>query len=250
MGDERRVALVTGAAQGLGLGIASAFARAGYDVAIVDVRAGGLADAERTLRAHGRRVLTATGDVTRRDEMRSFVGRVVDELGRLDVLVNNAQVTRLGAVLDVTDDDLDAVWRSGFAGTLVCMQAAFAALAATGGCVVNLGSGAGLTANAGYAVYGATKEAIRTLTRVAALEWGPHGVRVNALSPAARTAAFDRWAAEHPDEAAGRIATIPLRRMGDPERDIGEVAVFLASEAASYITGATIVVDGGAHYLG
>jgi NAD(P)-dependent dehydrogenase (short-subunit alcohol dehydrogenase family) len=249
-GEDRRVALVTGAAQGLGFGLASAFAAEGYDIAIVDLDEAMVQAAAAKLRERGVRALGMRGDVSHRGDVDAFVARVVDELGRLDVLVNNAQTTRMKAVLDTTDEDLELTWRSGFAGSLYCMQAAFPHLRATKGCVINLASGAGLSAPRGYAVYAATKEAIRTLTRIAALEWGEHGVRVNVISPGAQTAALDRWAAERPEEYRARTAQIPLGRFGDPEADIGKAVVFLASPAASYITGNTLVVDGGAHYLG
>jgi NAD(P)-dependent dehydrogenase (short-subunit alcohol dehydrogenase family) len=249
-GDERRVALVTGAAQGLGNGIAAAFAGAGYDIALADLREGDAVAAAAALESRGVRAVGLEADVSRRDQVEAMVASVVATLGGIDVLVNNAQTTRIASVLDTSEDDLELVWRSGFAGSLWCMQAAFAHLRERRGSVINLASGAGLSANAGYAIYGATKEAIRTLTRVAAIEWGRDGVRVNVISPSARTAALDRWAAERPGEYEARAAQIPLGRFGDPEADIGRVAVFLASPDASYITGATIVADGGSHYLG
>jgi NAD(P)-dependent dehydrogenase (short-subunit alcohol dehydrogenase family) len=202
------------------------------------------------LRERGVRAIGMRGDVSHRPDVDAFVGQAVNELGRLDVLVNNAQTSRMQPVLETTDEDLELTWRSGFAGSLYCMQAAFPHLRETKGCVINLASGAGLSAPRGYAVSGATKEAIRTLTRIAALEWGEYGVRVNVISPGAQTAALDRWAAERPDEYKARSAQIPLGRFGDPENDIGQAVLFLASPAASYITGNTLVVDGGAHYLG
>lgn len=248
--EQNRVALVTGAAQGLGNGIAAAFAGAGYDIAIADLRASDATAAASALESRGIRAKGLEADVSSRSQVDAMVAKVAAEFGGIDVLVNNAQTTRMASVLDTTEDDLELVWRSGFAGSLWCMQAAFPHLRERRGCVINLASGAGLSANPGYAIYAATKEAIRTLTRVAALEWGREGVRVNAISPSARTAALDRWAAERPEEYEARAAQIPLGRFGDPEADIGRVAVFLASADAAYITGATIVADGGAHYLG
>jgi NAD(P)-dependent dehydrogenase (short-subunit alcohol dehydrogenase family) len=247
--EGRPVALVTGAAQGLGYGIASAFAAAGYDLAVIDLQAEAAVAAADSLRDRGVDAIGFGADVGVRADVDAFTTRTVAAFGRIDVLVNNAQTTRLAPVLEVGEDDLTAVWRSGFVGTLWCMQAAFPHLVRTAGSVVNLGSGAGLSATPGYALYGATKEAIRTLTRVTAVEWGPRGVRVNAISPSARTPALERWAQDRPDEYAARATQIPLQRFGDPEQDIGRVAVFLASPAASYMTGNTLVVDGGTHYL-
>jgi NAD(P)-dependent dehydrogenase (short-subunit alcohol dehydrogenase family) len=246
-----RVALVTGAAQGLGFGIASAFAAAGYHVAIFDVAETDLDKASDALRARGApRALALRTDVTDRAQVDAAIARVAAELGSLHVLVNNAQQTRHQSVLDTTDAALDSVWRSGYVGSLYCMQAAFPHLQATKGCVINLASGAGLQPRVGGAAYASTKEAIRALTRVAALEWGHQGVRVVSISPSAHTDALDRWAQEFPEEYAVRTAQIPLERFGDPELDVGRVAVFLASPEASYITGTTIVVDGGAYHLG
>jgi NAD(P)-dependent dehydrogenase (short-subunit alcohol dehydrogenase family) len=245
-----RVAVVTGAAQGLGYGIAAALAGAGHHVAIFDLDASACAAAARRLTdERGASALGLACDVRDRDAVQRAVDEVVEHWGRLDALVNNAQETRIAAVLDTDDEAADAVWRSGFLGTLHCMQVAHPYLAASRGAVVNLASGAGLSADPGYAAYGATKEAIRTLTRVAAREWGPDGVRVNAISPSARTPAFDRWQVEHPEEAAARIARIPLGRLGDAELDIGAAVVFLTGSSATYITGTTLVIDGGVHYL-
>jgi NAD(P)-dependent dehydrogenase (short-subunit alcohol dehydrogenase family) len=245
-----RVAIVTGAAQGLGYGIAAALATAGHRIAVFDLDAAASEGAAQRLT--GERGAIALGlacDVRDREAVQRAVDEVVERWGRLDALVNNAQETRIASVLDTDDETAEAVWRSGFVGTLHCMQVAHPYLAATGGAVVNLASGAGLSADPGYAVYGATKEAIRTLTRVAAREWGPDGVRVNAISPSARTPAFDRWQVEHPEEAAARIARIPLARLGDAELDIGAAVVFLTGPSATYITGTTLVIDGGVHHL-
>ena len=247
---EQRVAVVTGSAQGLGLGIAAALGAAGHAVAVLDLDSAAVIAAVAHLRERGMNALGWQCDVTQRNIVQHTVESIGHEFGPIGTLVNNAQVTRSGSVVTTSSEDATAVWASGFLGTLQVMQACHSDLIATSGSVINMVSGAGLSAPAGYGIYAATKEAIRTLTRVAAVEWGPDGVRVNALSPSARTDAFDRWAAAHPDEAGRRKESIPLRRIGDPEEDIGSVVVFLASDAANYITGTTLVVDGGAHYLG
>lgn len=237
-----RVAIVTGGAQGLGLGIARALTRSGYQVAVLDRDACTSAPSDAA-------DLALMVDVANRAEVSAAVATVAHTFGRIDLVVNNAQTTRIGPILTATADDVDAVWRSGFTGTLHLMQAAHDHLVVTHGSIVNVASGAGLSAPAGYGVYAATKEAIRTITRVAAVEWGPEGIRVNALCPSARTPAFDAWEAAHPEEAAQRVAQVPLRRLGDAEHDIGAAVVFLASDTATYITGSTLVIDGGAHYL-
>jgi len=248
--QRRRVAIVTGAAQGLGFGIAAALGREGHAVAIVDLDAAAVEAAAAALRERGMEVRGWRCDVTRPDETHDTVRAVGQALGPVSALVNNAQVTRSGPITATTSEDARVVWESGFLGTLHMMQACHSDLVSTRGAVVNIVSGAGLSAPAGYGIYAATKESIRTFTRVAALEWGPDGVRVNALSPSAQTAAFTGWAEAHPEEAAQRVDSIPLRRMGDAEADVGAAVAFLVSDAAGYITGTTLVVDGGAHHLG
>jgi NAD(P)-dependent dehydrogenase (short-subunit alcohol dehydrogenase family) len=244
-------AFVTGASPGgIGRGIGRALARAGYDIAYLDVDAGNLDGAVTEIHELGARAFVFAGDVADRAAVDDAIARVVAQTGRLDVLVNNAQATELASVLDTTLDALERVWRSGVVGTLNGMQAAYPHLVTTGGSVINLVSGAALSATPGYGAYAATKSAIKTLTRVTATEWGPAGVRVNAISPSARTPALERWAKDRPDEAAARERAIPLQRFGDAEHDIGRVAVFLASADAAYVTGQTIVVDGGVHQLG
>jgi NAD(P)-dependent dehydrogenase (short-subunit alcohol dehydrogenase family) len=243
------VALVTGAARGLGLGFVRAFARAHYDVVLIDVEPS-VHESAAAVSSDDANALGLVADVTDRDEFAAAIDATVARFGRLDVLVNNAQTggARI-ALLDTSPERLDATWRSGFVGTVNGMQLAHPHLVRSKGCIINLVSGAALAANAGYGVYASTKSAIKTITHVAAMEWGPAGVRVNAISPSARTEALDEWARANPHEYEVRRTQIPLGRFGDPETDIGAVAVFLASPAASYITGQTIVVDGGAYHL-
>ena len=242
--------MITGAARGIGLGIAQAFAEQGDAVALIDVDPAVTAAADELsdtgVEAHG-----YVGDVATRADVARCVDDIVDRFGRIDVLVNNAQAGGNPApVIETTPEHLELAWRSGFAGTFHAMQLAYPHLRATGGCVINMVSGAALSEPAGFGAYAATKSAIRTLTRIAATEWGPDGVRVNAISPSARSPALDAWAEAHPADYAARIAHVPLGRMGDARDDIGAVACFLASPSASYITGQTIVVDGGVHHLG
>ena len=242
---------MTGASPGgIGRGIGRALARAGHDVAYLDIETANLGGAVTEVEELGGRGFGFGGDVADRAAVDDAVGRLVTETGRLDVLVNNAQASEVASVLDTSLDALERVWRSGLVGTFNCMQAAHPHLVDTGGCVINIVSGAALSATPGYGAYAATKSAIRTLTRVTATEWGPDGVRVNALSPSAVTPALEAWARQRPEEAAAREQAIPLQRFGNAEHDIGRVAVFLAGPDAGYVTGQTIVVDGGVHHLG
>jgi NAD(P)-dependent dehydrogenase (short-subunit alcohol dehydrogenase family) len=142
---------------------------------------------------------------------------------------------------------MERSWRSAALGTLYFMQACFAPMRDHGGGkILNIGSGSALDGDAGAASYVAAKEAVRALTRVAAREWGPHGIHVNTLCPFARTPRWEAFAEEHPGRVERQAASLPLRRApGDPELDIGRAAVFLVGDDSSYVTGQTLFVEGG-----
>lgn len=242
-----RTALVTGGAQGIGRGIALALASEGADVALADVEATLVEEAAGIVAERGVDARGYGCDVADRSQVDETVGTVADRFGRIDVLVNCAQRRVANVPLEsVTTEMLERSWQSGFLGTLACMQACFPHLRARGGCVINVGSGAGVEGLAGYAVYGPVKEAIRCLSKVAAREWGRHGIRVNVLCPHAATAPWERFAHDHPDRAAALLAGNALGwGPADPERHVGAAAVFLASADADYVTGHTLFVDGG-----
>jgi len=247
-----RVALVTGAAQGVGRGIARRFAREGAAVVVADIDVAGgeaVASSLGPLGAAGARFVAT--DVTDRDAVQAMVDATVAELGGLDILVNNAQwVAPKVPLLEKTDDMLARTLDTGLWATFRAMQAAAPVMRGRGGGrIVNLCSLIGLSGAPLYADYAAAKEAIRGLTRVAANEWAADGILVNALAPVARTPAVDRYAADHPDAVAAAERANPLGRLGDPEDDIGGAALFLASDDARYVTGITLFVDGGAHLL-
>ena len=140
---------------------------------------------------------------------------------------------------------MDLALGTGLWATLLLMQAAHPHLVASGGSVINFGSGAGIEGQVTQGSYGAAKEAIRALSKVAASEWGPEGVRVNVICPFADSPGVQAWREHFPDTFNALIAKVPLRRIGDCEKEIGAAAVFLASDAAAYITGQTLMVDGG-----
>ena len=246
---DKRVIVVTGAGRGVGRGIALAFAAEGDRVAVLELDPATAADVEAALQARGIDALAITCDVGDRSEVDAGIAAIVAAWGRIDVVVNNAQSVRFSTVLDATDDDADVMWRSGFLGTMHVMQAAYPHLVASGGSVINLISGAVLGGLGESGIYGAVKAAIRVLTRAASTEWGPHGIRVNCISPSAQTAALDTWKDRYPEAYDKRAQLIPLGRFGDPENDIGRAVVLLASADARYITGSTITVDGGAYFL-
>jgi 3-oxoacyl-[acyl-carrier protein] reductase len=244
---EGRVAIVTGAGQGVGRGIALALASAGASVVVAARRAETGEPVAAEVRGRGVSGVCIETDVTSRDAVHACVDQTVRELGRLDVMVHNAikapSPHRVESV-DLTQwDDLSqtTVW-----GSIWCARAAYPHLAAGGhGRVILLTSPAGVEGSEGLPLYGPVKAAQRALAKSLAREWGPEGITVNCIAPVAVTPALDKAFAENP-ELRGRIeARTPLRRLGDPEADIGGVAVFLASEAAGYVTGQTIVCDGG-----
>jgi NAD(P)-dependent dehydrogenase (short-subunit alcohol dehydrogenase family) len=243
---EGRVALITGAGQGIGLAIAKAFASAGARLAITGRDAEKIERAAERLVALGAEVITLPGDVGKRSVAKDNVAAVVQRFGQIDVLVNNAQASVPGVPLADIDDDMVALsMESGLYGSLYHMQAAFPHMKERGGSIINFGSRTGTVGEVGFGIYAATKEGIRGLSRVAAREWGPHGIRVNVICPAALTDAAKKFAIDYPEQNQYFMSIIPLRRLGDPDSDIAPVAVFLASDEARYVTGQTINVEGG-----
>jgi NAD(P)-dependent dehydrogenase (short-subunit alcohol dehydrogenase family) len=241
-----RIALVTGAARGLGRAIALALAHAGADVALGlrDGASDGGLSAE--ISALGRKALPVQMDVTKLDEIASAVERVVAAFGRLDILVNNVGIGPENLAENVTERDFDATLAANLKGTFFTSQAAGRVMIRQKfGRIVNLSSQAGFVALPGESIYCMTKAGIAHLTKCLAVEWGPHNITVNAVAPTfiATPGTSDYLAsAANRAEVTERIAA--LHRIGEPVEVAGAV-VFLASPAASLITGATILIDGG-----
>jgi meso-butanediol dehydrogenase/(S,S)-butanediol dehydrogenase/diacetyl reductase len=245
-----KVVLVTGAGQGIGAGIALAAAAEGAAIVAAGRTLEKVEKTAEEVRARGVEALAVQCDVRRREEVDACVAAATERFGRLDGLVNNAQMVALGPVLDITEKDARRTWDSGYLGTLWCMQAAYPALKEARGCVVNLGTGSALRPDpAGFALYAGTKEMIRTLTRAAAVEWGKDGVRVNAVIPNGMSPGLQMWSEFVPDEFDQFVSTIPLGRVGDLESDVGRAVAFLLSDDAAYVTGTTLMADGGQAYL-
>jgi NAD(P)-dependent dehydrogenase (short-subunit alcohol dehydrogenase family) len=186
-------------------------------------------------------------DISRHDEVDAMVARTVEHFGKVDALVNNAHTfTSHAAIAEVSDHDID-VNVGTVKGTLWAMQAVHPHMKAAGwGRIVNFASAAGITGMSGYAAYNASKEAIRALTRTAAREWGRDGVVVNAIAPGAASKRGQESAARDEDAYRMFMRDHPMGRQGDPEDDIGPVALFLCSDACRFLTGHTLRVDGGA----
>lgn len=242
---EGRVAVITGASQGIGLGIARSYAREGASLVISARRADAIEEAAESLRALGAKVVAVQADVAKREDAQRTIAAAADAFGRIDVLVNNAQANRHARVEDIDDAVLSLVLGSGFYGTLYHMQAAYPWLKKQGGSIVNFGSRQGIYGEPGDGTYGAGKEAIRALSRTAAREWGQFGIRVNVINPAGLSPAAEAFLTANPERAEKYYAEISLRRFGRLDEDIAPVALFLASDEGQYVTGQTINADGG-----
>ncbi|MFF3371622.1 SDR family NAD(P)-dependent oxidoreductase [Streptomyces sp. NPDC002680] len=245
-----KTALITGGGQGVGRGIALALAAEGACVVITGRTENKLKDAADEILGRGGRVHTVVGDVGERADVDRMVAETVEEFGGLDVLVNNAQSSVQRRLEHTSYDDVELTYRSGPLATFHAMQAALPYLRESRGSVVNLGSSAAVQGEVSFAAYAMAKEAVRGLTRVAAREWGVYGIRVNVVCPAALSPAAEAYFAEHPEKAASVVAGIPLGRMGDPERDIGRAVVALVSDDMGYLTGATLMLEGGRTLIG
>lgn len=242
------VALVTGAGQGVGRGCALALGGAGHAVVVASRRADNGEPVAEEIRARGGRAICVPTEVTERAAIEAAVERAVDEFGGLDVMVHNAfsGTTRPYRVEDATDEEWQRVSRSAVWASIWCAQAASPHLRASGrGRLILVSSAAGIEGSANLPLYGAVKGAQRALAKSLAREWGHRGVTVNCIAPVAVTGALDRAFAANADLRPRLEARTSLGRLGDPEHDVGSVVAFLASDAAGYVTGQTIVCDGG-----
>jgi NAD(P)-dependent dehydrogenase (short-subunit alcohol dehydrogenase family) len=244
---ENKVAIVTGAANGIGRACARRFAADGAAVALADVDAKAGEEAAAALRAEGARAIFVETDVTKRPAIEALVKRAVSELGPVDILLNNAGVGLSASLLEMTDEFFEKVLsinlKSAFIGTQLVAREMVAA--GRGGVIINMSSVNARLAIPGMCAYACTKGALHQLTTVAAVELAPHKIRVVAIGPGTILTELARKAVMS-DEAGRRkiLARTPLGRAGEPE-EVASVASFLASDDASYITGQTIYPDGG-----
>ena len=244
-----KVALITGASQGIGAGIAEVFAEEGADVAINHLGSceKACAVAER-VRSQGRRALVVEADVSRRDQVEAMFTRVEAELGPVDALVNNAGIETIVPFLDLTDEQWSDVVNVNLRGEWICCQVFCRQAVAAGrpGSVINIGSIQAGRVLPGRTHYAPAKLAIEALTRNVSAEMGAFGIRVNCIHPGLIETPMIEWVLNHPDPSvlAGVVGQISLGRTGKP-REIGTVAAFFASDEARYVTGQSIYVDGG-----
>ena len=245
----RPVAVITGAARGLGFATAERLLEAGYSVCVLDIHERLIGEhAEREAREPDR-FMAALASVTDPDDIAGVVERVLERWGRIDVLVNNAGLNRRGGILEHTLDDWNAVLAVNLTGTFICsaavapvMRDGIEAGRQPGGLIVNIGSTAAGAQGAGSVAYATTKGGLHVFTKVLAHELGPHGIRVNAIAPGTTlTEWVERNLSTTLEESA---AATPLRRLGQPE-DVANAIAFLASEEARQITGQVLSVSGG-----
>jgi NAD(P)-dependent dehydrogenase (short-subunit alcohol dehydrogenase family) len=241
-----KTALVTGASRGIGRAIAVGFAQAGADVVLTARNVDALEETRAAAEAHGRKAVVVPADVTDRDAVRSMVDDAISALGHVDIVVNNAGGTSFMApFVDLRFDGWEKVFRLNTSSVVHVLQAIGPHLLENGGgSVINVASVAALTGTPALTPYGASKAALHSLTKSLAVEWGHRGVRVNSLCPGWTATDLNRNLWENDDISAAMMRAVPLGRWGKAEEMVG-AAVFLGSDASSYLSGQAIVVDGG-----
>jgi 2-hydroxycyclohexanecarboxyl-CoA dehydrogenase len=257
MGElDGKVAIVTGSGRGIGRAIARAYAREGARVVLASRTAATVEAVAEGIRAEGGTALAVPCDVSDRSRIREMVAAATDEYGTVDILVNNAQgfgtasapatSTTFVGVEDTDPDMVDYMFRTGPLASMFAMQEVFPHMKARGyGKIINFSSTSGLLGTTGNTPYNMAKEAVRALTRTAANEWGQYGINVNIISPTLRTDAFEAWEQARPEFVRALRESLPMRRLGDPDRDGAPLAIFLAGPGSDFITGMTFMLNGG-----
>jgi 2-keto-3-deoxy-L-fuconate dehydrogenase len=247
---ENRVAIVTGGASGIGRAIALRFARAGAHLAVMDIAEPLAREVVREIEACGGAGVAVPCDVSRRPDVARAFRTVEERLGPVDILVNNAGIAHVGSVEQTSEEDLDRLYAVNVKGVYHCLKAAVPAMKGRGGVILNLASVASVVGIADRFAYSMTKGAVLTMTYSVARDYVAHGIRCNAIAPArVHTPFVDGYLAEHypgrePEMFEALSRTQPIGRMGRPE-EVAELALFLCSDAAAFITGSNYTIDGG-----
>jgi NAD(P)-dependent dehydrogenase (short-subunit alcohol dehydrogenase family) len=245
--NKKPAAFISGAAQGIGAAIALAFAKAGYDLALSSTNKNKLADVTAQCSAAGARVAPVSLNVTDQASIEAGFREAIAALGQLDVLVNNAAITLPRMAVDVTREDWSSIMDTNLTGTFFMCQQMGRHLIGTKrpGTVISITSTHGVLGFPLRSTYGISKAAVMHMARMLAIEWAEHGIRVNTIAPGTvLTATRKEYADANPGYLDKMIARVPLKRTCMPE-EIADAAVYLASPAASYITGQTLLLDGG-----
>lgn len=238
-----KTAIVTGASRGIGAAIARKLCEAGANVALCSRSAEAVAAIADTLNSEGYTAISTAADISKKADVESLIKTVLDRFSQIDILVNNAGITRDTLLMRLQDEDWDAVLQTNLTGTMYCTRAVMRPmLRQRSGRIINISSVIGIMGNPGQASYAAAKAGIIGFTKTIAREVGVRGITVNAIAPGFITTDMT---AQMPQQNQEQLrALIPLRRFGSPE-DVADAVCFLASDAARYITGQTLHVDGG-----
>jgi NAD(P)-dependent dehydrogenase (short-subunit alcohol dehydrogenase family) len=242
-----KVAFVTGAANGIGRAAALAFARAAANVVVADVSEHGNQETARLIEELGSRALPIRCDVSRAEDVKAALDRTIETFGRLDFAFNNAGVEQpLTATADITEQEWDRIANINLRGVFLCMKHEIPLMLKQGrGVIVNTSSGAGVKGFGGQAAYCAAKHGVVGLTKAAALDYAKSNIRVNAVCPGIiETPMMDRFSGGTPEGRQRVIAQEPVGRMGTPE-EVGAAVVWLCSDAAAFVVGHAMVIDGG-----
>lgn len=247
-----KVAVVTGAGQGIGRGVALQLAQQGARVVVSDINGETAAETVAIAQSRGAEAVAIGCDIADSASVAALVDAVVERFGTVHILINNAYLGNLPGPLETkATGDFARALQGSFYAPLAAMQRAFPHMKAQRwGRIINMCSLNGVNAHMYTADYNVSKEALRCLTRSAAREWAAHGITVNAVCPGARTPAYERFAAASPENAAQLLRQNPMGRMGEPEHDIGSILAFVCSDAGGYMTGNTVFLDGGSHING
>lgn len=245
---EGKVTIVTGGRRGIGKAIALLFAEAGANVTVADVVAGDeLETVAKEFQGFGRRSLAVQADTTRKADVDNMVQKTVNELGSIDILVNAAGIATWVTPMEISEEEWDRVMDIDLKGCLLCAQAAGKRMIEQrrGGNIINISSVVAIKAVTNRAAYASAKAGLIMLTRQLAIELAPHNIRVNAIAPGFIMTEMTRNLWSDPELSRKRLTMIPMNRIGEPI-EVAHSALFLASDASSYVTGITLVVDGGA----